>query len=110
MHQQNGSSLIFQLTAAACLVNGVITGIFFLLYIKARMADQSTEPGRDEARYQSIHFITLFLFVLFGVLVLIQLSNRYNYVPPGGRYSTAPAQENKLFYPPAGSAIQKNRS
>jgi hypothetical protein len=36
MHQQNGSSLIFQLTAAACLVNGAITVIFFLLYIKAR--------------------------------------------------------------------------
>jgi hypothetical protein len=110
MHPQNGSNLIFQLTAAACLVNGVITVIFFLLYIKARMADPSADQGPEERRYQSIHFITLFLFVLFGVLVLIQLSNRYNYVPPDGRYSTAPAQGNKLFYPPAGSAIPKNRS
>jgi hypothetical protein len=34
------------------------------------------EPGRKEKLYQSIHFITLFIFVVLGVLILIQLSNR----------------------------------
>jgi len=120
MHPPNGSSLIFQLTVAACLVTGVLTVIFFLLYIKTRMADRSADRSADlsadprldekEHRYQSIHFITLFLFVLFGVLLLIQLSNRYNYVPPDGRYSTVPEPTSMLSYHPAGSAIPKNRS
>jgi hypothetical protein len=33
---------------------------------------------RLESRYQSIHFITLALFVLFGVLILVHLSNKLN--------------------------------
>jgi hypothetical protein len=35
---------------------------------------------RREQRYQQTHFISLVLFVLFGVLILIEMSHRYN--PP----------------------------
>lgn len=92
---------------AVCLVNGVITIISFLLYVKTRMADRSADPRFDEAaqvrrlaeldrkesRYQTIHFITLFLFVLFGVLILIRLSHRLNAAPPGRGYTrSAPRQ------------------
>jgi hypothetical protein len=112
MPPPNGSNLIFQLTVAACLVNGVITVISFLLYVKTRMADRSADPrldetaqvrrlaelDRKESRYQTIHFITLFLFVLFGVLVLIQLSNRLNGSPPGRGYTrSVPGQLPTLF-------------
>jgi hypothetical protein len=33
---------------------------------------------KEEQRYRQIHFISLALFVLFGVLLLIELSHRYN--------------------------------
>lgn len=56
------------------------------------MADRSELPGltarehaqrlarldRVEKTWQSLHFITLSLFVLFGVLILVQLSHRLN--------------------------------
>ena len=83
---------MFQLYVVLCLLNAIVSIVFFFLYIKARMADRSENPrlteqqhaeyvaglDRKESRYQSIHFITLALFVLFGVLILVQLSNRYN--------------------------------
>jgi small-conductance mechanosensitive channel len=76
----------------ACIVNAVITIVSFFLYIRARLASREQAPGdtaeqyaqklegldRRERRYQSIHFITLALFVLFGVLILIQLSGKLN--------------------------------
>jgi hypothetical protein len=112
MPPPNGSNLIFQLTVAACLINGVITVTTFALYISTRMTDRSADPYLDEAaqarklaeldrkesRYQTVHFITLFLFVLFGVLVLIQLSNRLNAAPPGRGYTrSAPGQPPTLL-------------
>jgi cytochrome bd-type quinol oxidase subunit 2 len=66
--------LIFQLTVAACAASGIVSVITFVLYVRARL------DYREEAEriYQSIHFITLALFVLLGVLLLVQLSNRLN--------------------------------
>ena len=43
-------------------------------------ARRLADLDRREGRYQSIHFITLALFILFGVLLLIHLSNKLN--PP----------------------------
>jgi hypothetical protein len=76
----------------ACIGNGVVTTVAFFLYVKARLADRTetrhatkeahdaslAELDKNEKKYQSLHFITLCLFVLFGVLILVHLSNRLN--------------------------------
>ena len=59
--------------AILAIVNAIATIIFFFLYVKARMANRP-----EEQRYLSLHFITLFLFILFGVLILIRLSDSIN--------------------------------
>lgn len=61
------------LYAILAVINAIATIIFFLLYVRARMANK-----KEEQRYLSLHFITLFLFVLFGVLILIRLSDSIN--------------------------------
>lgn len=84
--------MAFKLTIALCICNAVLAIIAFALYVRARLATRESAPGipedthnrrvaaldRLERRYLSFHFITLWLFVLFGVLILIQLSNRLN--------------------------------
>ena len=74
----------------ACIANALVTIVSFFLYIRTRLAIREIRPDttdeehvkrlaildRLERRYQSLHFITLALFVLFGVLVLVHLSNR----------------------------------
>lgn len=84
--------LLFQFYVIACIANAVIAIVSFLLYVKTRLASREEQPNhtaelhaqkldgldRREQRYQSIHFITLALFVLFGVLILIQLSGKLN--------------------------------
>lgn len=69
--------MLFQLYIAACILNAVITIIAFIQYIRFRMTDL---PG-PEKKWQTIHFITLALFVFFGVLILVHLSNRLNGQP-----------------------------
>jgi small-conductance mechanosensitive channel len=84
--------VLFIFYIIACIGNAIVTIVAFFLYVKARLADRtearhSTEAGhaaslteldKKEKKYQSLHFITLSLFVLFGVLILIHLSNRLN--------------------------------
>lgn len=64
--------LIFDLTVILLVMNAVTTVITFVLYVLARMREQT----RKEQLYRSIHFVTLALFVLMGVLLLIQISHR----------------------------------
>jgi cytochrome bd-type quinol oxidase subunit 2 len=66
--------VLFIFYVVACIGNAIITIVTFFLYVKARLA----ELEKQEKKYQSLHFITLTLFVLFGVLILIHLSNRLN--------------------------------
>ena len=66
--------MLFIFYIVACIGNAVVTIVAFILYVKARLAYQD----KKEKKYQSLHFITLSLFVLFGVLILIVLSNRLN--------------------------------
>ena len=66
--------MMFSLVIILCIASGIATLIFFFLYIKARMAGLD----RQERRYLSLHFIMLFLFVLFGILILIHLSDSIN--------------------------------
>lgn len=73
----------FILYIIACIANGIVSIVFFFLYVKTRLADRTEAANhalldKKEKQYQSIHFITLSLFVLFGVLILIHLSNRLN--------------------------------
>jgi hypothetical protein len=80
--------LLFPLYVVACITNAIITIIGFVQYVRYRMAErpESAGPGpaehdrlnRLEKKWQSIHFITLALFVFFGVLICVQLSHRYN--------------------------------
>jgi len=62
---------MFSLYIILCIACAIVTLVSFFLYVRARMANRVTE----EKRYLSIHYISLFLFVLFGVLILIHLSD-----------------------------------
>lgn len=93
MHKPAASDLLIQLTVAACLVSAVVTIISFFLYVRTRLADRSPNfhvsaedhsrhlrvLDQREERYRSIHFITLALFTLLGVLLLVQLSHHLNH-------------------------------
>ena len=90
--------MLFIFYIVACVGNAIVTIVAFLLYVKTRLADRTedrhadatgvideagharrlAELDRKEKRYQSLHFITLTLFVLFGVLILIHLSGKLN--------------------------------
>jgi len=84
--------VLFIFYIIACIGNAVVTTVAFFLYVKARLADRTetlhaakeaqaaalAELDKKEKKYQSLHFITLCLFVLFGVLILVHLSNRLN--------------------------------
>ena len=84
---------MFKLYVVACIVNAIVTVLTFIVYVRTRLADRSEPSPPDEAAharrlamldrkesfYQAVHFITLALFVLFGVLILIQLSSRLNH-------------------------------
>ena len=95
--------MLFPLYIAACIVNAIITIVTFFLYVKARLVPREQHPDysdpehaqklveldRRESRYQTIHFITLALFILFGVLILIHLSGKLNQgtITRGSNYS-----------------------
>ena len=66
--------MLFIFYIVACIGNAIVTIIAFFLYVKVRLSNKDEQ----EKKYQSLHFITLALFVLFGVLILIVLSNRLN--------------------------------
>ena len=75
--------MLFIFYIVACIGNAVVAIASFFLYVKARLADRTdasrlAELDKQEKKYQSLHFITLSLFVLFGVLILVHLSNRLN--------------------------------
>lgn len=63
--------LMFSLYIILCIASAIVTLVSFFLYVRARMANRIAQ----ERRYLSIHYISLFLFVLFGVLILIHLSD-----------------------------------
>ena len=64
----------------------------FVLYVRARMAVREEDPGdsdeenarrlaaldRREGLYRRVHFITGFVFVVLGVIILSILSHRLN--------------------------------
>jgi NhaP-type Na+/H+ or K+/H+ antiporter len=79
--------MYLDLVIPACVLSGFVSIVTFFLYVRYRMHPRGEEEGTDqenarlerqEGKYQQIHFISLALFVLFGVLILIELSHRYN--------------------------------
>jgi hypothetical protein len=90
--------VLFIFYIVACIGNAVVSIVSFFLYVGTRLADltearHADQPGsyddaahalrraaldQKERRYQRLHVITLSLFVLFGVLILVHLSNRLN--------------------------------
>jgi NADH:ubiquinone oxidoreductase subunit 2 (subunit N) len=84
--------LIFHLTIWFCILSAITTVISFFLYLKARMTLREERPGdtpdehtrklavldRRERQYQRLHFISLFIFVVLGVLILVHLANVLN--------------------------------
>ena len=62
---------MFSLYIILCIASGVVAIVSFFLYLRARMANRLAQ----ERRWLSIHYIILFLFVFFGVLILIHLSD-----------------------------------
>jgi hypothetical protein len=66
--------MYLDLLIPACVVSGVVSVVSFFLYVHYRMNFRE----KAEQRYRQIHFTSLALFVLFGVLLLIELSHRYN--------------------------------
>jgi multisubunit Na+/H+ antiporter MnhB subunit len=63
--------LLFHLLIGLDFLIGLISVITFVLYVLAR----GKENEESEKRYQSIHFISLFIFVVLGVIILIMLSD-----------------------------------
>ncbi len=76
----------------ACIASAIVTIVTFFLYIRTRLAVRERPHGasqekhserlarldRLEGLYQAIHFITLAVFILFGVLILVHLSHAAN--------------------------------
>ncbi|MBS1917741.1 MAG: hypothetical protein JST87_15830 [Bacteroidetes bacterium] len=62
--------MLFYFTIALCIATAIVSLVSFILYVQARMKELESEK-----KYQSIHFISLFIFVVLGVLALIMLSN-----------------------------------
>jgi len=56
---------------AICVLTGLISVITFILYVRARMKEEE----QKEKKFQTIHYLSLFAFVFFGVIILIMLSN-----------------------------------
>jgi hypothetical protein len=83
----------FRLAVLLCILSAITTILSFLLYVRARMAVRKDEHSGDDYRqhnaaldrkeraYQSIHFISLLIFVALGVFILVQLSGKLNGVP-----------------------------
>lgn len=69
------------------IASAIVTLISFVFYIRARLAErahpddedadllQQAELERKERFYQNIHFKSLFIFVVLGVLILIIIAH-----------------------------------
>jgi len=62
---------VFHLLIGLDMLTGFISVISFVLFVLAR----GKENEVAEKRNQSIHFISLFIFVVLGVIILIMLSD-----------------------------------
>jgi len=81
--------LFFALLVILCIGSALTTLVSFILFLKARTAERGhpdetgpdhhrhhAELDRKERLYKSIHFISGFIFVVLGVLILVIISRR----------------------------------
>jgi len=80
--------MLLTILVILAIASAITTLISFVFYIRARVAErahpddgdadlqQQAELDRKERLYQSIHYRSLFLFVVLGVLILIIISRR----------------------------------
>ena len=66
--------MLFTLYVIACIACAVVSIVAFFLYIRMRMANRPEQ----ERKWMKVHFVALALFVFFGVVILVHLTNRYN--------------------------------
>ena len=73
-----------------CVLCALVTILTFIGYVRVRMAPREEHPDngdelhspknaeldRREQTFRTIHFITLFTFVVLGVIILVILSDR----------------------------------
>jgi len=83
------SFFLFVLLVILCIGSAMTTLISFILYLRARTAERDhpdelrpdhlyrhEQLDRKERMYQTVHFISLAIFVFLGVLVLVMISRR----------------------------------
>jgi hypothetical protein len=63
--------LLFHWLIGLIIMTGVVSASSFVLYVRARMKEDETK----ERSFRSIHYLSLFIFVVIGVILLIMVSN-----------------------------------
>ncbi|HEY4205279.1 MAG TPA: hypothetical protein VGM31_00640 [Puia sp.] len=82
--------MLLTLLVILAVISMLVSVISFVLFIRARLAvrahpdDEDADVARDaeldrkERSYQSIHFLSLLIFLVLGVLILIMISHKVN--------------------------------
>jgi uncharacterized membrane-anchored protein len=65
---------LFTLYIVADVASAGVSVFAFFQYIRMRMADRPV----PERKWMTVHFLSLALFVFFGVLILVHLTNKLN--------------------------------
>jgi hypothetical protein len=80
--------MLLTILVVFAIISALVTIISFVLYIRARIAERAHPDEEDadvmrdlqldkkERYYQSIHFLSLCIFVVLGVLILIIIARR----------------------------------
>jgi len=80
--------MLLSILVILAIISALITVISFVFYVRARLAERAHPDDEDvdvlrdagldrkERLYQRIHFLSLLIFVILGVLILIIISHR----------------------------------
>jgi len=80
--------MLLSILVILAVASALVTIISFIFYIRARLAERAHPDDKDvdvlrdaglnrkERLYQGIHFLSLCIFVVLGVLILIIISHR----------------------------------
>ena len=80
--------MLLSILVILAIICALITITSFVFYVRARLAERAHPDDEDvdvlrdagldrkERLYQAIHFLSLLIFVILGVLILIIISHR----------------------------------
>jgi hypothetical protein len=80
--------MLLSILVILAIICALITITSFVFYVRARLAERAHPDDEDvdvlrdagldrkERLYQTIHFLSLLIFVILGVLILIIISHR----------------------------------